>query len=218
MNLFFDFLNRMSALLLSVDPDGKEKLATLAGKVLCIEITDGQSTPLLTLYLSPSAEGMTIDSACDSEPNVTLTGSIMAFAKLSTTGLESGVLTDGRVTMRGDAESGQALHKILTQLDIDWEELLSRYIGDTPARKIGNSARHFTAWASHSLHLARINGGEFLQEEKRVLVTNLAMQRFQNSVDALRIDTDRLQQRISRLQKNHHIDSSVRPPPAQSRD
>lgn len=190
---------------MSLDPDGREQLATLDGKVLCIEITGGQSAPLLTLYLSPSEEGLKINRYCECEPNVTLTGSVMAFAKLGSAGIE--MLSDGQVKMKGDAESGQAFQKIFSQLDIDWEELLSRYVGDTPARKMGNVVRNFGDWASHSLDLSRINTGEFLQEEKRVLVTNLAMQRFQDSVDKLRVDTDRLQQRISRLKQNRHRDS-----------
>ncbi len=198
MSVFFDFLNRTSEVLLSVDPDGREKLATLEGKVLCLEIT----APKITLYLIPSKAGLKINQHCEGEPNVTLSGSVMAFAKLGGAGIDSGVLSDGQVKMQGDAESGQAFQKILSQLDIDWEELLSRYIGDTPARKAGNVARHFGDWVAQSLHLSRINVGEFLQEEKRVLVTNPAMQRFQDSVDKLRVDTDRLQQRISRLQKN----------------
>lgn len=202
---------------MSIDPDGREKLATLEGQVLCIEITGEQSTPLLTLYLSPSKEGLKINSHCECEPNVILSGSVMAFVKLGSGGVE--MLSDGQVTMKGDAESGQAFQKIFSQLDIDWEELLSRYIGDTPARKAGNVVRNFGDWASRSLDLSRINAGEFLQEEKRVLVTNLAMQRFQDSVDMLRVDTDRLQQRISRLQKNRHLDSSTDPDhPEQSRD
>ncbi len=183
---------------MSVDPDGKEKLARLEGKVLCIEIT----IPQLTLYMSPSREGLKINQQCDAEADVTLTGSAMAFVKLGTAGIGSGVLSDGRVTMQGDTETGQAFQKVLSQLDIDWEELLARYIGDTPARKAGNVVRNFGRWASQSLDLSRRNTGEFLQEEKRVLVTNLAMQRFQDSVDKLRADTDRLEQRISRLKKN----------------
>ncbi len=183
---------------MSVDPDGQEKLAKLEGKVLCIEIT----IPQLTLYMSPSREGLKIKQQCDSEADVTLTGSAMGFVKLGAAGIGSGVLSDGRVTMQGDTETGQAFQKILSQLDIDWEELLSRYIGDTPARKAGNAVRNFGFWASQSLDLSRHNTGEFLQEEKRVLVTNLAMERFQDSVDKLRADTDRLEQRISRLKKN----------------
>ncbi len=203
MSVFFNFLNRTSEVLLSLDPDGRENLATLAGKVLCIEMM-GLQSPVLTLYLSPSADGMAINSHCDMEPNVTLSGSVMAFIKLGSGGLESGVLSSGQVNMKGDAEIGQAFQKILSQLDIDWEELLSRYVGDTPARKVGNAVRCFGDWASQSLDLSRINAGEFLQEEKRLLVTNLAMQRFQDSVEALRVDKDRLQQRISRLKKNQH--------------
>lgn len=200
MSVFLDFLNRASDALLRVDPDSKAALARLEGKVLCIEIT----APRLTLYMRPSPEGLKIEQHCDAKADVTLTGSAMAFIKLGTAGTGSRVLSEQRVTIHGDSEIGQAFQKILAQLDIDWEELLALYIGDTPARKAGNVARNFGNWAAHSLALSRRNTGEFLQEEKRVLVTPLAMQRFQNSIDKLRADTDRMEQRISRLKKNLH--------------
>lgn len=208
MPVLIDFLNDTCDALLSVDPDGRERLAELEGKVLCIEIT----LPKLTLYMSPSSAGLNISQHCNADPDVTLTGSAMAFAKLGTGGVDSGVLSDGKVNMQGDAEVGQAFQKILSQLDLDWEALLSRYIGDTPARKVGNIARSLGLRAAQSLDLSRQNTAEFLQEEKRVLVTNLAMERFQNSVDSLRADTDRLEQRILQLKKNLSSQSDPTPP------
>ena len=184
--------------MLEVDPDGRQKLAELEGKVLCIEIT----APPLKLYLRPSSDGLEISEQSETEPDVTLSGSLMAFAKLGTSGVESRVLSDGQVTMQGDAETGQIFQKILTQLDIDWEEFLSLYIGDTPARKMGNVIRELGSWASESADLSMKNTAEYFQEEKRMLVTNLAMERFQNSVDELRADTDRLGQRLNRLKQN----------------
>lgn len=198
MNVLVDFLNRTCRTLLEVDPDGRQKLTELEGKVLCIEIT----VPPLKLYLRPSSEGLEISEKSDTEPDVTLSGSMMAFARLGTSGVESRVLSEGQITMQGDVETGQVFQKILTRLDIDWEELLSRYIGDTPARKVGNVLRDFGSWASESADLSMKNTAEYFQEEKRVLVTNLAMERFQSAVDKLRADTDRLEQRLNILKQN----------------
>jgi ubiquinone biosynthesis protein UbiJ len=197
MNVLVGLLNRACRELLEVDPDGRQKLTALEGKVLCIEIT----VPPMKLYLKPSNEGIEISEKSETEPDVILSGSMMAFARLGTSGVESRVLSDGQVIMQGDAETGQIFQKILTQLDIDWEELLSRYIGDTPARKVGNVLRDFGSWASESAALSMQNTAEYFQEEKKVLVTNLAMERFQSAVDALRADTDRLERRMNMLRQ-----------------
>ena len=52
-------------------------------------------------------------------------------------GDDGGILSSGQVSMKGDADAGQACQKVLRQLDIDMEELLSVYIGDIPARQTG---------------------------------------------------------------------------------
>ncbi len=197
MNILFKFLNRTSRVLLELDPDGKEKLLELEGKVLRLEIT----LPPITLFLVPANGELEILQNYAAEADVTLTGSAMAFAKLGMVGSGSGVVSDGQVNMRGDTETGQAFQQRLSQLDIDWEELLSRYIGDTPARKAGNAARGLSRWAIESLDLSRQNTAEYFQEEKQVLVTGLAMERFEQSVDEIRADVDRLAQRIVRLKQ-----------------
>jgi ubiquinone biosynthesis protein UbiJ len=205
MNALVGLINRACRELLEVDPDGRQKLTALEGKVLCIEIT----VPQMKLYLKPSSEGFEISENSEAEPDVTLSGSVMAFARLGTSGVGSRVLSEGQVTMQGDAETGQIFQKILAQLDIDWEELLSRYIGDTPARKVGNVLRDFGNWISESTDLSMQNTAEYFQEEKRVLVTNLAMERFQNAVDKLRADSERLEQRVNILKQKLNSDTDT---------
>ncbi len=197
MSAIIDFLNRGSKLLLDLDPDGKQKLIALQGKVLCIELT----APPITLYMTPTKEGMEVNTSCTSDADVTLSGSLTAFAQLGIGGVGSGVLSDGEIQMKGDVETGQAFQKILSQLDIDLEELLSQYIGDTPAHKVGNLARGFGEWAKESIELSQENLGDYLKEEKKVLVTDLRMEQFRESLGDLRADVDRLEQRLDRIKQ-----------------
>jgi ubiquinone biosynthesis protein UbiJ len=101
MNALVGLINRACRELLEVDPDGRQKLTALEGKVLCIEIT----VPQMKLYLKPSSEGFEISENSEAEPDVTLSGSVMAFARLGTSGVGSRVLSEGQVTMQGDAET-----------------------------------------------------------------------------------------------------------------
>ncbi len=214
-----DALNAAAGAIISLDPDGQRKLAQLQGKVFCLEVfrtqTDAQTdaSPLV-LYLLPTAHGIELRRTVDAPPLVTLSGSALAFARLGRVGLGGGdapgdavgdALRDGRVTVRGDAELAQALHKILGELDLDWEELLSRYIGDSPARKVGNVVRGLADWMAksinHTTDLTRQNTADYLTEEKRVLVTELAMQRFDQAVNRTRADVDRLTRRVQRLER-----------------
>ena len=197
MNALYGFLNRVAKVLIDSDPDTKQNLAALDGKVLCLDIT----SPQFTLYLLPGQHGVQIVENCDSEPSVTLSGPLPAFVRLATGGADSGVLSDGQVTMKGDADTGQAFQRVVSQLDLDGEELLSNYVGDTPARKIGNLARYLGQWAARTGSLSAENVADYLTEEKQVLVTPVAMERLENSINQLRADVDRIEQRLSKLTK-----------------
>lgn len=194
-NTLVDLLNGAAGVLIDLDPDGKQKLAELRGKVFCLEVT----VPPITLYLLPTEQGLEFRRSVEAAPDVTLTGSAPAFARLGCAA--SGVLSESRVTVRGDAELGQALQKILGQLDLDWEELLSRHIGDTPARKLSNAARGLAGWAEKSFDLTRENAVDYLREEKRILVTGPAMERFDQALNRTRADVDRLTRRVERLER-----------------
>lgn len=198
-NALLRALNRAIAELLSIDPDGVRELAKLRGKVFCLEV----NAPQVTLYLVPTEHGIAFQREVDSAPQVTLSGSSLAFAKLGRNGLSgvstTNVFTEGRIVIRGDAELGYALQKTLSRLDLDWEELLSRYIGDTPARKVGNILRGLANWAEDSGELTRENVADYLTEEKPVLVNQLSAERFAGEVDCIRADVDRLTLRVNDL-------------------
>ncbi|MGI9316263.1 MAG: ubiquinone biosynthesis accessory factor UbiJ [bacterium] len=196
-NVLFDTLNRAVHAVLSVDPDTARAFEALDGKVYCIKMT----LPPVTLYLRVEPEGFSLAPVSEQQADVTLEGSIFAFARMGGKGTVSKVMTDGQIRMEGDAEAGQALQKILGQFDFDWEELIARLVGDMPARKVGNLMRAASEWAGNSATVSRENLADYLTEEKRVIVSQLAMDRFSREVNQLRADTDRLAIRIDRLQQ-----------------
>ena len=199
--------DRVTRFLLSLDPDGREQLVRLKGRIFCLEVT----VPQLTLYLIPTDHGLELRQQCDGEPDVTLTGPLSAFIRLARPDSQIDLSANSQINMQGDAEAGQALGKILSRLDIDWEEGLSRLVGDTPARKMGNILRDLNDWAAESVDLSRTDAAEYLQEEKRLLATNLAHERFCNDVNNLRANMDRIEQRVLRLLALKNSSSSENP-------
>ncbi len=202
--LLLEMVNRAIQTVLSVDPDSVKELAALTGKVYCIKLT----MPPMTFYLLPDPEGFSLTTETVTPADVTLSGSVFAFAKLSGKGAAAGknsVFSDGQITMEGDAEAGQALQRALSRFDLDWEELVARVIGDLPARKFGNAARGVGQWADQTAGYARTNFSDFLTEEARVMASKVAMDRLESGVSALRSDTDRLAQRIEKLLNQTHI-------------
>ncbi len=199
MSLLIDILNRASILALDLDPEGKQKLQPLRGKILCLQLTE----PRLTLYLQPTEKGLEISDAMDDsaarkgQADVTLSGTAMDFMRLGRP--DTDAVTQGSIHINGDVETGQNFQKALSQLDLDWEELLARYIGDTPARKTANTIRGLGGWTVETMRLCRENLADYLVEEARLLPSKPALSRFAQANNELRRCVDRAEQRLAKI-------------------
>jgi ubiquinone biosynthesis protein UbiJ len=181
---------------LRMDPDAMARMAALQPRSIAIELTPLQ----LTLYVVPAEDGVRLPAHLDTGPDTVLRGTPLGLAQLGL-GNESGkTLFSGSVTIEGDVETGQAFKAILDEMDIDWEEQLSRLTGDAIAHQLGNTARQAARVLRQGRHTLERNIGEYLQEELRVLPTRIETENFTAAVSRLSIDTDRLAARIRRLQ------------------
>jgi ubiquinone biosynthesis protein UbiJ len=106
-----------------------------------------------------------------------------------------------RVHVSGDAEIAARYRELLELARPDWEEELSRLIGDLPARRVSLAARAALSWVRGFAGSARANVAEYLQEESRALVSKPEVEEFLAQVDALRETADRVEARIARLER-----------------
>ena len=180
---------------IALDPDAMPRFEDMEGKVIAIEITGLNET----LYLFPGMDGMMVMSDFDGEADTTLSGTPIALARLSLEKNAMPVLFSGDVTISGDTRLGHQFKKILANLNIDWEEQLSRLTGDMFARQIGNGVKDLSGWLKRAKQSFDLDVGEYLQEESHVLPTKPEVDRFVNNVDGLRSALDRLQARVSHL-------------------
>jgi ubiquinone biosynthesis protein UbiJ len=106
-----------------------------------------------------------------------------------------------RVHITGDAEIAARYRELLELARPDWEEELSRLVGDLPARRVSLAARAALWWARGFARTARANVAEYLQEESRALVSRPEVEEFLGQVDVLRETADRVEARIARLER-----------------
>ncbi len=194
-----DFIASTGNALLRLDPETLEKLAPFRGKVFCIDLIE----PAYTLYLFPSKEGFEIknraDLAEEIQADVTLTGSLWAFMQIAKEGSNSDLFHSGRIQMNGDAELGQAFQSVLTQIDIDWEELLSKVVGDMAAHQASVLFGNLRSWFTSQSTSTRESTGALLQNEMQLSPTPQEVNEFSDDVESLRSDIARLEARINRL-------------------
>jgi ubiquinone biosynthesis accessory factor UbiJ len=153
------------------------------------------------LALLTGAEGGADGNA---EADATISGSLPALLQLLNTGTTrepGGAAAVGRpAQIRGNAEIANQYRELFRLARPDPEEELSRWIGDVPARRLSEFARHALEWARRTRRTAGENIAEYLQEEGRDLVNKTELEEFLRGVDELRETFDRIEARLGRLE------------------
>jgi ubiquinone biosynthesis protein UbiJ len=107
----------------------------------------------------------------------------------------------GAVQISGDAEIAERYRELFSLARPDWEEELSRLVGDVPARLVSRFATGALSWARQTGRTARQNLVEYLQEESRDLVSRPELDEFFLEVDQVRETADRVEARLRRLEQ-----------------
>ena len=183
-------------LILKQDADTLEKFAALQGKTIAFELTDLD----LTLYIFPHTEGIQVQYLYQGQADTTLQGNTLAFINMSL-GDSTDSFFSGDIRIKGDLELGQKFNRIIKELDLDWEELLSHYTGDLVAFKAGSLIRNFSAWGKKALQTLELDVREYVQDEGNLTPHSAELNQFADDISLLRNDTARLEARILRLQK-----------------
>ena len=188
---------------LALDPELAESLAELEGTVLEAHVQGVEKR----FQLHPSATGVGVvlvdgdgqQSAVVAD--VTISGPPFTLLRLLGS-LESvdGVLPPD-VSVSGELQLVQRLTRLVKRANIDWEEPLSKLFGDSVAHEIGRGVHGFVSWARAASETFSSDVGEYLREERRLAPTRLEVDDFATHVDQVRDDVERLEVRVTRLNR-----------------
>ena len=167
----------------------------LEGRVLSLAL---EGTPL-TLFFRVAEGRITIDTQHEGVADASLSGTPLSLLSMVGPGAEERLRGSG-IRIAGDAEVAQRFRELLEYAQPDFEEELSRVIGDVAARQVANIARGFFDWGRKAAGSLSMNVAEYLQEEGRDVPTRVELDEFLEAVDQLRDATDRLEARIARLE------------------
>ena len=180
---------------LALDPEAPEKLTAFDGKIICIDIRGLNKR----IYLLINGSKISVVKQHDAEPDATITGSPAALFKLGVHRDSAPLFFAGEVEIRGDTRLGRQFKALLADMEIDWEEHLSRLIGDIAAHRVAGLFNELKEWSESVSGNFADDVGEYLQEESRDVVSGAEMEMFYQQVDKLRDDTERLKARFDRL-------------------
>ena len=184
--------------LLKMDPAARSRLARDHGRVIALNLRGLE----LTLYFVPGHDGLLqLLGSMEGEPDCTFSGSPLDLIRSGDKEAGAGQLFAGHVSITGDTGLAHNFGATLANLDIDWEEQLSRFTGDIAAHQLGRGTRGLASYLEQSKQTLESNLAEYLTEEARLLPHPYEVEEFLNEVDRLKDDTERLLARFARLQQ-----------------
>jgi ubiquinone biosynthesis protein UbiJ len=179
---------------LARDPLAQRRLSQLTGQSLLLRLR----FPAMALGVTFAAGEITLVPAeALTEPSCEVEGAPSDLLALL---LNPQLAFANRVTLKGNTQLATQLREMAQQLDLDWGGLLGDCLGDPVAQWLLSllaKGRGVTSEASHNL-LDDLNN--WLHEEIRVQPGGIELEDHYDQVDQLRLDADRLQARIERLE------------------
>lgn len=168
----------------------------LTGRRLRVEL---QGLPV-SLQITATDQGIALSDRTDDPADCTLSGLPLSLARLGLTG-DPEVFRQRGVSISGDPVLAQDFRRLLDLARPDWEEELSRLVGDVAAHQLGNAARGLLSWTMQAADTLGRDASEFLREESRNLPTRFEVDEFLDQVDELGGDVDRAEARLCRLER-----------------
>ena len=178
---------------LRYDPATRIGLAQLEGKILAVQIT----APAMNVFVMPMDDELRLMGNWDGDVDTRITGSLLALAQLSQTEIHN--LKDSGVTVMGDLSLLADLQRLMKNLDIDWEEMLSQFTGDIIGHQAAQAMRAKFGWVKDRAQSAQRLTSEFLTEELKTLPGKPELEDFYRQVDDLRLAVDRAAARVEKL-------------------
>ncbi len=192
-------LEPLAALLnrnLAASGRARELAAGLEGRSFEVRIA---ATPL-RIRFSANGGRIEVTAGGEGEPTASIEGSPLTLATLA--GPDAGErIRAGGLRVTGDAETAQAFQKLFAAARPDFEEELSRIVGDAPAHHLARAAKEALAFGQRAFDTFAQNVAEYLTEESRDLPAKPEVEMLLEDIDRLREDVDRFEARLAALER-----------------
>lgn len=185
------------------DPEIASKLDQYEGKHLLVHLTDINKEFVVTPGASSIAVSEYVVGEDESTQTFTTTihSNIISLLRIGLGADYQAMINNGSLKLEGDVDFANQLHSIFKEVDIDWEEVASKFVGDSAAYQLGVFAKRFRNYGKRSADNFRMDVSEYLQEESRILPTKVEINRFMSDVDDFDAHVQRIEARIQRLEK-----------------
>ena len=197
----FSAIESLLARQLKASTAARTRLVPLQGKTLALEFTGIG----VNLYVQCTEDSVRLSSDFNEEADVIITGSPLAMLAFARSDAQDGI-RGGSVKFTGDIGVAQDFQKLFAALSPDFEEELSRLIGDEAAYRVSSIVRETISFGVQTFESLTRSVGAHLTDGSRDVPGDEEMTDFLEDVDRLRADVERAEARMNRLPPLSHKD------------
>lgn len=180
---------------IKLDPESSIRLKKLHGKLICIELLPFE----YVFYCAFLESGVNITTTSTLNPDATIKGTPWQMLNVMVNKKDRQHFFAKDIEIAGDVEIANQVIRLFDDLQIDIEDELSQYIGDTPAYHINNFIKNTQNWFRSTLQSFTNDVNEYTHEEANWFPPSEAVSDFFNEIDELRMDVDRISQRFEKV-------------------
>jgi len=186
---------------LALDFSAQDNLNALNNKSVELNIKEISSP----VFFNIVNQHVKVLSTFTDDPDVRMTTTVPVLLKMGLSKEDDEALLGGDFEMSGNMDVGRQFRYIFKNVDIDWEEIISKYTGDIVAHKLGNGFRKLNHWLANTNDTIRNDIAEYLQEESRQLPSSREVDDYLQAVDDVRMAVERAETRLKQFSSSQDI-------------
>lgn len=192
LTLLLPSLEKIINLALKSDPDALAKIGELENQLIKIDCTDWN----MVFYIAPDNNGLQFHKKYSGEVNTEIKGTLNNFLHIFIKGADTKTLFQYPIDISGNTHNIEVLRNTFKNLDLDLEEKLSHFVGDSIAHKLFFHIKETKKTLENSSDKLFEQLKEYIHFEAKNLVSKKQAEKFYADVAKLRDDVDRLEARL----------------------
>jgi len=178
---------------LDCDPERAQALENINDKILSITIKEANFTLIMQVQ---NARFFEADLSQQIDASIIVSMHVLSGKMRGQD--QNQLLKDGIIEIQGDSHVASVFNKVMNEIEIDWQDVISKYTGDIVAHQITTGAKSVASVLRRLGDNLRLDVRDYLQDDLQIAVTESEVEHFVEQVDDLRARTDRLEARLNK--------------------
>ncbi|HLB55815.1 MAG TPA: SCP2 sterol-binding domain-containing protein [Coxiellaceae bacterium] len=192
LTLFLPAMENIINRALKADPDALAKIATIKNQVIEMHCEDWN----IKFYMIVDSQGLQFHKKYSGKTDTVVRGTLNNFLHIFIKGADSKTLFHYPIEIEGNTHNVEVLRDAFKNIDIDFEEKLSHFLGDSIAHKIMFHLKETKNCIKKSAKNIRKQTKEYIHYEAKDFVSHKQAEKFYGDVAKLRDGVERLEARL----------------------